>query len=167
MCAETKRKTGKFAAMLHGWQWYVRKIKCMFYISTYINRMTSNQKGNKNNVASKRDTMRKEQFPARKTEGSPRKRISRVCLQYSTLSPQKNRKFGRGKYAETSKTSGCAPRNSKKAWKKKNSRTILRLPFFFAIKTFDFDKWKWENAQLWMDVGRLFIKRIKITCNLL
>lgn len=109
---------------------------------TYINRMTSNQKGNKNNVASKRDTMRKEQFPARKTEGSPRKRISRVCLQYSTLSPQKNRKFGRGKYVETSKTSGCAPRNSKKAWKKKNSRTILRLPFFFAIKTFDFDKWK-------------------------
>ena len=63
---------------------------------TYINRMTSNQKENKNSVASKRDTMRKEQFPARKTEGSPRKRISRVCLQYSTLSPQKNRKFGRG-----------------------------------------------------------------------
>ena len=151
MCAETKRKTGKFAAMLHGWQWYVRKIKCMFYISTYINRMTSNRKWNRNSVASKRDTMRKEQFPVRKTEGSPRKRISR----------------GRGKYVETSKTSGCAPRNSKKAWKKKNSRTILRLPFFFAIKTFDFDKWKWENAQLWMDVGRLFIKRIKITCNLL
>ena len=39
---------------------------------TYINRMTSNQKGNKNSVASKSDTMRKEQFPARKTERSSR-----------------------------------------------------------------------------------------------
>lgn len=82
----------------------------------------------------------KNNFPRVKQKGVPV--ISRVCLQYSTLSPQKNRKFGRGKYVETSKTSGCAPRNSKKAWKKKNSRTILRLPFFFAIKTFDFDKWK-------------------------
>ena len=81
----------------------------------------------------------------------PEERISRGDIQYSTLSLQKNRKFGRGKYAETSKRSGCAPRIFKKTWKKKNAGAILRLPFFFAMKMFAIGKRTGENT---MEYGK-------------